>query len=462
MGIFDVFRKNRSKYDVKKAPSEAVDPIDAWRSDPTKLHRTAPFDDLASPAHSIIALDCFQLWFSNPLANRIVQILVDFIIGDGYQVHSDNEAVKDYLNVWGSDPTVNAFVLADQWANDLMILGEYGLKPEVNEISGFVRLEPVDITKISRVLSRWGMPQLVQAGSSFSDNLLTIIYKDQNPASKSYQALIGDLIFAQINTTTLLSRGYSILLTLRDWIRANDDFIFNELSRAVALRKFFIHLKVNGATEDTLKEYKKKYANPPPAGTMIISNDKEEWNFLSPQLNSGDTMGLEKTIRNLILAGGGIAEHWLAEGGDANLATATAMTKPILKRLTRYQGIFFRWVEQVYTFSRDQAIIAGAIPGVTINTPDIEVEIIPDPIAVEDTTAQWDFFGKVIQSLAVGLTNELVTDGEARDATVRFMNELGIDTEEIQKNSDVRLEELYKKHSDKIRQLETERNQSHG
>ena len=448
MGIFDrLFRKNRPVNAIDKGTSSAIEgDFDAWRSDPGQLHREAPFDSYASPSHSVIALDCFQLWFSNPLARRFVEITVDFIIGDGFEISSKNPAVNAYINQWATDPTVDIFVLADQWANDLLILGEYGLQPEVNEISGFVRYEPLDVTSVVEVYSRYGKPQLVKSGSAFSSALKTIAYKDIDPSSHTYGALKGDLIFAQINTTTLLSRGYSILLTLRDWIRANDDFIYNELSRAVALRKFLIHLKVTGATQQKLKEYEEKYKEPPTSGTMIVSNEKEEWSFLSPNLNAGDTTTLSKTIRNLILAGAGTAEHWLAEGGDVNRATAAEMSKPILRRLVRYQSIYMRFVTQVCTFARDQAIIARAIPGVTLQTDDIDIEVIPDPVQVEDQATQWDFFQKMVSTLATAVTSELMTDGEARSAVEKFLNEMGIDAEQLDTMADEKLKALYKKH----------------
>ena len=82
---------------------------------------------------------------------------------------------------------------------------------------------------------------------------------------------------------------------------------------------------------------------------------------VSPTLNAQDFNEAARTIKNMNLAGAGFPEHWFAEGGNANRATAMEMGEPTLKTLLERQGYVAFMIRQVIEFVMDQAIAAGTL-----------------------------------------------------------------------------------------------------
>lgn len=460
--------------------SEAVRPIKEFnRSNYAYgLSSQAPFDGYATPAYNTVAIGSFQLWFENPIARRIIEIMRDFILGDGFEIKAKNPDVQEWVDEWSNDPEVDLHDISERYVTDLLVLGELILKPDVNQISGFTRYEPLDPTRVSTVYTRFGKPWLISgysmgydgyyyggAGMTSHAGLLKVVTLEKDPRSAEQGMLVGDILMSQITASTMLSRGYSVLSSLRDWLEAYDEFLFSEIARAIALRKFLVDLEIEGADEATIEEYRKKYADPPESGTVIIHNELEKWDFKSPDLKSAEAETLGKTILHQILAGGGIAEHWLASGGDVNRATAKEMATPILRRLTRYQAIFFRFIEQVVEYARDRAIAAGAIPGVNIDSEGIDIKIIPDLIDIIDEQAQWEMANNMVNSLVNAVSAGFMTDSEARDASVKFLRAVGISAKDMDKVSEDKLIKLYesegRKYTSKFRDLREKRKGKH-
>lgn len=459
MGILDKIRDFIIEVDkpTEHAVSESVRPSHGEISRShfgLSLSRQAPFDSYATPTYTTVAIGSFQLWFENPIARRIIEIMRDFILGDGFEIKAKNPEVQEWVDGWANDPEVDLHDISERYVTDLLVLGEMILKPDVNRISGFTRYEPLDPTRISTVYMRYGKPWLVSGystgfngyhgyGMRDHDGLLRVVTLEKDPRSEEHGMLVGDIIMTQVTASTMLSRGYSVLSSLRDWLEAYDELLFSEIARAISLRKFMIDLEIEGADASVIEEYRKKYAEPPESGTIVFHNELEKWNFITPDLKSGEATVLSNTILRQILGGAGIAEHWIGFGGDVNRATAKEMATPILRRLTRYQAIFFRFIEQVIEYARDRAIAAGAIPGVTIDSEGIDIEVIPDLIDVIDEQAQWEMANNMVSSLVNAVSAGFMTDSEAREASVKFLRAVGISTVDMDQKVEENLIHLY-------------------
>jgi len=415
---------------LSEAVYDSAGEDEQWRSDPLQLSDHAPYDDLPGE-HAAIARKCYQTWLSDALGGRIVEIPLDFIIGGGFALKSDNEAVHDYINKrWAADPTVRFYEQAERWINDLLIIGEFGLLPEINPVSGFVRYEPLDISSIRKVYRRYGLPILISAGGTIPRQY-TVAYAPTDSATGRPGPLAGELLYTQINTTSLLSRGYGLLLRVRDWLAANNTFIFGELSRVIAQRRLIFHYQRRGASQAEIDALKKEYAKGLQKLSLLISTERDTLSPITADIKAGDTEILGKIIRQMVLSGAGLAEHWLAEGGDVNRATAGEMSKPILRRLTRYQTVCLTMLKQAAEFARDQAILAGAIPGVTFASEGIALELVGDPVDAKNENSLWALLAAMLGALNTGVLSGLIGKGEARQAVAQFLSGLDIELEDL-------------------------------
>jgi hypothetical protein len=62
------------------------------------------------------------------------------------------------------------------------------------------------------------------------------------------------------------------------------------------------------------------------------------------------------------LAGAGFPEHWFADGGNVNRATALEMGDPTLRTLLERQGFVSFMIRELIEFVIDQAVAAGVVP----------------------------------------------------------------------------------------------------
>ncbi len=76
-----------------------------------KMVGTTP-RDLSSVSQEKAINAAYRLWNSNPLAGALIEIIVDYVIGNGVIVTSENEDIQNLLNKFLSDP-VNDFIGED-------------------------------------------------------------------------------------------------------------------------------------------------------------------------------------------------------------------------------------------------------------------------------------------------------------------------------------------------------------
>lgn len=85
---------------------------------------------------------------------------------------------------------------------------------------------------------------------------------------------------------------------------------------------------------------REQYRTPPESGSVIVKDDTESWDPVSPLLRGADASHDLQAVRQMVDAGSGYPPHWRGESGDTNLATATAMQAPTERHLLRRQKYF--------------------------------------------------------------------------------------------------------------------------
>lgn len=91
---------------------------------------------------------------------------------------------------------------------------------------------------------------------------------------------------------------------------------------------------------DKVKAKIEQYRTPPDSGSIIVKDEAEKWEPVTPALRGADARNDLMAVRNMIDAGSGYPPHWRGEASDANLATATAMQAPTERHLLRRQEYF--------------------------------------------------------------------------------------------------------------------------
>ena len=347
-------------------------PIGAYRGLGGKLSPR----DLMPPMHARMQQVAYYLYLTNPLAHRIVEHTKNYVVGDGAEIKAESTAAQRVIDTFWQDPVNRVDVTLPEIVKELTIFGEQCWLAAVNPLSGRVRLGYLDPAEIEAV--EWGeiglevgsagptavsVPVAVwrrPAAGEKQSRRFRIVRLDEDPESETFGRLTGECFYFAINKARSAARGVSDLFAIGDYLDGYDKMLFGLIDRVGFSNAFIWDVLLKGATEEQIQDWLKDQ-RPPRPGSVRAHNEQVEWKAVSPTLRANDFNEAARTIKNMNLAGAGFPEHWFADGGNANRATALEMGGPSLRMLLERQGYVAFMLRALLEFVLDQAVAAGTL-----------------------------------------------------------------------------------------------------
>ena len=153
--------------------------------------------------------------------------------------------------------------------------------------------------------------------------------------------------------------GESDLTTLIPWLLRYSRMLEDRVRLHWAARAFLYLVTVPPNKIDVKSS---QYQTQPESGSIIVKDESEKWETLTPSLRGADASHDMKSVRNMIDAGSGYPPHWRGEGGDVNVATAEAMQGPPEKHLARRQQYFTFILEDILYHAYQRAAPLRGLP----------------------------------------------------------------------------------------------------
>lgn len=429
---------NGFKLGLKKF-SEIINPLKKIDSDDgswVSLGNSAD-RDLSSFDQKHISDLAYYKWLTDPLAARVVEIMADFIVGDGVKIHADDPEVQKILDeFWYNEINdfpnqQGAMVLEKQ------IFGEQLIVPFVNPISGLVNISRVDPKSIEDVIPMQKYPQkpdtVVLKKSNFTDskgnpvNQLKVMRMDSDPRSQTAGYLVGDCFYFSMNKIAGKRRGHSQLLRTHEWIDIYGTRLFNEAERQELANAYVWDVTLKGApTEQQISDFAKN--NPrPSAGSVRVHSEQVEWNVITPDLKSADFAESNRQFLQIILGSYGLPEHYFALGGDVNYATAKAMSEPTLRSFKRLQKEFKHDLEQLLDYQIEMAYKAKRL-----SQPTAEYEICMDEINTVDLQAISAAITQLAASLQTAEVQGWISKAESAKAFTKIIGQANVEVDALE------------------------------
>jgi hypothetical protein len=147
------------------------------------------------------------------------------------------------------------------------------------------------------------------------------------------------------------------------WARAYHEWLENRARQNFWRGSILFWVKLLLATPAQVLSKLAAYKKPPAPGSLIVTNDKEEWTQFAPNVGAQDAGEDGRQMRNMAAAGARIPSSWLSDGADANLATATAQALPAIRSFGETQDILAEqfWKPMLRRVIQN-AIAAGGLP----------------------------------------------------------------------------------------------------
>ncbi len=284
--------------------------------------------------------DALEAWRTNPLARRICALCTDYVVGSGIYLQSSNSWVQKFVDEFWK---LNGMGLrCYQWCDELTRAGELFIVLGTDKVSGasFVRAVPAvqidcvdtDDDDLEREL-RYRQMKVNELDGKWW------------PAAAVGPDADQVMLHYTINRPVGCVRGDGDLTPILPWLKRYSDWLLNRVRLNKYKTAFMWDVTISGrpGRGDTVRKKRFKYKTAPEPGSIIVHDDSETWQAVSPKIEAWDAKEDGKAIRLMTAAGAGVPLHFLSEGESATKATAAEMGDPTFRHYYRRQ-LFFGWM----------------------------------------------------------------------------------------------------------------------
>jgi hypothetical protein len=294
----------------------------------------------------------------NPVAKRAVHITTLFSMGDGLSIKYYNPDVERILEEFRTNPE-NAVEKQEKALLDtLQIDGELFIR-FYRDGDGQTLINPLKPWEVWWIRSERGFPKRpisyhwYSLSTNYTPGDLQIIIEDI-PADEVLHVTINSLAYEQ--------RGRPELFAALPWLKGYKDWLENRARQNFWRGALLWTVKLIGGTSGQVSAKRAQYRQPPPPGSIVVHNDKEEWSALENKSNASDVAEDGRQIKLMSAVNFGLPEYMLSDGQNANLASASAQQLPALRTFSEYQDIGVNQVwKPIYKRVLQNALDAGLV-----------------------------------------------------------------------------------------------------
>lgn len=313
--------------------------------------------DLPELTHDRMIALSFVAYRTNPLAHRLIEMQVNFVLGNGITITSRNPEILALISAWWNDPWNAWPTKIHRRLRDLYIYGEWIHRPLVNEESGFVYIndiqpdtiktvetDPLNHSEIDALIFKQVLGEVAAPSGSASsyerrsDVRASIIRRALDPKTVTLGPWSGDVFFQGINRTTDSNRGIGELFPVLDYIDLYDEILISRAEKIQTMSQIYYDLTLEGMSEQEIIRYVANETNlPPKPGTVWAHNKSAEMNVIVPDLKADDHAVDVSVIKSFIISSMGWPGTWFDDPGSAGRAVGVEMAEPALKNIISLQ-----------------------------------------------------------------------------------------------------------------------------
>ncbi|MEW5870725.1 MAG: hypothetical protein AB1894_15740 [Chloroflexota bacterium] len=311
------------------AISARVDDSPGWGNLSTRPHDydTAKVQELYA--------DALEAWRKNPLAWRIIAITTNYTVGDHLSISSPNRMLNKFIKNFWSHPKNRMELRLESMSDELARAGDLFIALFRNPGDGmsYIRLVTKDrIVRIECAPNDW------ETELYFYEQLETgETRRWLSPAATDGLDEPAVMLHYAINRPAGALLGESDLTTMLPWLLRYSRMLEDRVRLNWAVRAFLWLVTVPASK---VREKQEFYRTQPEAGSIVVKDESEKWEVMTPELRASDASADLKAVRQMVDAGSGYPPHWRGEPENANLATAEAMQEPTERHLIRRQKYF--------------------------------------------------------------------------------------------------------------------------
>ncbi|HHX65636.1 MAG TPA: hypothetical protein GX702_12180, partial [Chloroflexi bacterium] len=298
---------------------------------------------------------------------RLVSMTTDFVIGSGAILEQEDDTHSFTHDFW-HHPLNRLETRIFRWCDELTRSGELFLVLSRNRADGMSYVREVPALLIDRIETDPDDLECELRYHQLTDDTEGRWWPGRHAADSADQIMLHYAVNRPVGDV----RGTSDLAQIVPWLERYTLWLEDRVRINRYKGAYLWHVKIDGALPGQLEAKRAQYARVPAPGSLIVTDGRETWQAVQPQINADDVEADGRAIRLMIAAGAGVPLHFLAEGESATRATAREMGTATYRHFSHRQYVFAHIIQDVIA-------VAAARAGY----PQIRVKVRFEPVPAE-------------------------------------------------------------------------------
>lgn len=284
-------------------------------------------------------------WRENPLARRIVNLQTQYVIGEGIQIECDDERALSAIRDFWNDPLNRMDIRVSEWCDELTRTGNLFVILS-SDLAGNSYVRAVPATAIQNIETAANDYEQALWFEYTESDQLHMIHIDAE--KMNLPTLEPRMMQFTVNRPIGAKLGEPDLAPVLIWLQRYSGWLEDRARLNHYRNSFLFTVKTQLRSDDErIQRQNQLNQRPLTPGSILVTNDSEEWDVLSAKLESSDAAEDGLAIKKQIAAGVGIPLHFLAEPESQNKASAEAAGGATYRTFEQRQQVFLWIVEQV-------------------------------------------------------------------------------------------------------------------
>lgn len=368
---------------------------------------------------------------STPDFVAAVETKTNFVVGEGFSIGAEDPKVDDYVKGWWAANELDLEL--DGWVSSLTKYGRQ-FYPAFLGDDGYVRLGVFDVREVVDIERdpydrSIATAVKVQTGSG-DGTWYPVIRKDRQSGEWIYGNVydhdtgvasydpahpvpVVGVFCLMVNAPQGTLDGRPDFLSAFDVFDSLMDLLFTTLERARIQNRLVGQWKINATGQD-FDERKAEIEDggPPRAGSLVVLNSEEEFEWKSPSIGSSEVAQLNGEMLRLEANGTQLGTLWMGDPGNTE-TNRTVQSKPVVKALAKRQARIVAFLRSMADFSLMWAQECGMFQG--YDEDRLAYELKADPVEDKDRAAEVSLVTAILDMVERAIAAKVLTLDEIRN-----------------------------------------------
>lgn len=379
----------------------------------------AVYRDRYNYQRETVLQEALLAWRLNPLARRLVTLTRQYVT-DSIEFTSPHPGTAKFLRDLWDHPLNRIGQRLGEWSDELGLTGNLfiGLTTD-NAGMSYLRAFPTDgIHEIETAKNDVQQETAFLPKASLDDPDPTHIlaywpYKNRKPKTV--------MLHFAVNRLAGMKWGEPDIAPLLPWLARYASWLEDRV-RLNRFRNAFLYIVKGKYLSAADKEARQIEINshPPTPGTVLVTDETEEWDVIAPKLDAFDANSDGLTLKKYIASGHGVPLHWLSEPESSTRTTAEAAGTPTFKTLEDRQRFFLAMLQEILTV----AVARRAQRGDTTVDPNAPIYVTAGDVSERDNAALALATSQIVNAFGQLWNAGLIDADEFLRVTYRFAGEV--------------------------------------